>query len=1521
MKNKYFKKSISLLMAILMVMTCWVFVAPQEAEAASAISYPVTITFEHNSGSNGGYIKILYFEVNADGTLVDGVEKEYLFINSLKNFTASSQTVSTSDNRGTGSATGNVPGIPYKIEMYVAASTEYVMKKVQIGDLTVMNDTWTIKNKVVHWQYDGTGNWGNASPPSDWALPYVKTISNPSDINLTVPKIDSTSTVSGSTSVTIKDQYGVVMPLSSGITYDYALVNTMGYTGVFLDDNMSNGTSTATVTVNADVQKELTSSSTDGKVQYKLWAKYGSLTSNQCTVTITCPQYTAYYKSATTGAIVKTETAGYYNSTYTSNAAPYTNTTTKDNGDGTHTYYTWPASKAYTVSGDITITEAANTAAHGWDAGTVTQAASCTAVGSKLFNCATCGATKTEEIPKIAHNYTTAITAPTCSAEGYTTYTCSVCGYNYKDNYTATIAHNWDDGVQTTAPTCAVAGVKTYTCLVCGATKTEDIAATGIHNYVVEVAGTRVDSTCTVNGSVEMKCDLCTATEVQTLDIDDSKHTNVVTDEAYESTCKIPGKTEGSHCEDCGAVITAQQDLPLKDHTEEIIAAIDPDCTTPGKTEGKRCSVCKDILVAQQEVPAKGHDWSDTYISNGNGINATHYQNCDVCGVKGANAAHTWNSGEVSVEATCEKDGEMLYTCSANGCGAKYIARITSPGHAYGEWIEEDSATCLEGGIKGHYECSACGKYFDEDKNEIADLAIEALNHAIVKHAGQAATCTEGGWEAYETCSRCDYTTYKAIDALDHDYIDHAAKAPTCTEKGWDAYKTCSRCDYTTYEEKPAAGHDYGEWIAEVEADCNNAGTLGHYQCSVCNKYFDADKKELKDLTINALGHDYISHEGKAATCTEGGWKAYETCSRCDYTTYEAIEALDHDYISHKGQAATCTEDGWKAYETCSRCDYTTYEKIEASGHSITTYEGKDATCTKDGWKAYEACSKCDYTTYEAIGSLGHDYIAHEGKDATCTEGGWKAYETCSRCDYTTYEAIGSLGHDYIDHEGKDATCLEGGWKAYETCSRCDYTTYEEVPAAGHSIISVGSKAPTCEEIGWDAYEKCTKCDYTTYEEIPATNHSIITIPAKAATCTEIGWEEYEYCEKCDYTTYVEIPTNGGHDLEYFDAKAVTCTENGWEAYEACKRCDYTTKVEIIAQGHAYVDHEGKAPTCTQDGWEAYQTCENCDYTTYKVVAAYQHSIVNIPAKAATCGVAGWEAYEMCLRCDYTTKTEIPALEHSIKQYEAQAPGCESEGWEAHEACENCDYTTKVTIPATGHSIKQYEAQAPTCAQAGWEAYEACENCDYTTKTEIPALKHEYVNHDGKDATCSTEGWKPYQTCKNCDYTSYEAIPTLEHNLVEYPAKAPTCKEIGWEAYEECTRCDYTTYKELPMTEHNDEDGDGICDDCTTNIGCAHTNIVTTVVNPTCLSHGKVTETCGDCGKLISEIVIAPTGHHDHDGDGECDECSAPTTASTSCGCICHKDSLIMRIIYAICRFFWKLFKITRTCNCGAYHY
>ena len=320
-------------------------------------------------------------------------------------------------------------------------------------------------------------------------------------------------------------------------------------------------------------------------------------------------------------------------------------------------------------------------------------------------------------------------------------------------------------------------------------------------------------------------------------------------------------------------------------------------------------------------------------------------------------------------------------------------------------------------------------------------------------------------------------------------------------------------------------------------------------------------------------------------TCTKG-----KTCEKCG-AEYGEKDPNNHDLVHHDAKAPSCTEIGWDAYDTCSRCDYTTRKELPALKHNLAYYKAKDPTCTKPGCDAYETCSRCDYTTYVERPALKHDLRQRVIIAPTCTQMGW-AYETCSRCDHTTYTELPALNHDLVQHEAQAPTCTEIGWDAYETCSRCDYTTRKELPALNHDLEQHEAKAPTCTEKGWDAYETCSRCDYTTYAELPALNHALEQHAAKAPTCTEPGWDAYETCSRCDYTTRKELPALN-HDLEQHEAKAPTCTEKGWDAYETCSRCDYTTYAELPALNHDY-QAVTVEPTCEADGYTVF-TCSRCN--------------------------------------------------------------------------------------------------------------------------------------------------------------------------------------------------------------------------------------------------------------------------------------------------------------------------------------
>ena len=509
------------------------------------------------------------------------------------------------------------------------------------------------------------------------------------------------------------------------------------------------------------------------------------------------------------------------------------------------------------------------------------------------------------------------------------------------------------------------------------------------------------------------------------------------------------------------------------------------------------------------------------------------------------------------------------------------------------------------------------------------------------------------------TCRTENEIIYKQFS-----YHTGGTETPTCTTG-----KICRLC----WSEYGILGHAWGEW--------SSAGNGTHIRS--CTR-------------SNCDAVDTANCTGGTATCS-----AKAVCVTCG-AEYGEKDSNNHALEQHAAKAPTCTEIGWDAYDTCSRCDYTTYAELPALNHDLKQHAAKAATCTEKGWDAYEACSRCNYTTYAEQPALNHDLEQHAAKAPTCTEKGWNAYETCSRCDYTTYVERPAQ-HDLEQHAAKAPTCTEKGWNAYETCSRCDYTTYAELPALKHYLVYYKAKDPTCTEPGWDAYETCSRCDHTTYVERPALKHDLRQRVIKAPTCTQMGWA-YETCSRCDYSATPLLPVLN-HDLVHHEAKAPTCTEIGWNAYKTCSRCDYTTYAELPALNHDLVQHEAKAPTCTEKGWDAYETCSRCDYTTYAEQPALNHDLKQHAAKAATCTEIGWDAYETCSRCDYTTYAELPALNHDYQAVTVE-PTCETDGYTVF-TCSRCkDSYTADPTDQLGHQFGAWSpngtgSQSADCLRQG----------------------------------------------------------------------------------------------------------------------------------------------------------------------------------------------------------------------------
>ena len=271
--------------------------------------------------------------------------------------------------------------------------------------------------------------------------------------------------------------------------------------------------------------------------------------------------------------------------------------------------------------------------------------------------------------------------------------------------------------------------------------------------------------------------------------------------------------------------------------------------------------------------------------------------------------------------------------------------------------------------------------------------------------------------------------------------------------------------------------HVYGEWEIVTNPTCTASGERKR-TCS-CGQ----EEKE----PVAALGHEEVTDNAVAATCTQKGKTEGKHCSRCNavIVAQTEIDALGHEYEDEwtVDVDPTCTEKGSKSHH-CKRCeDKLDVTEIDALGHEEVTDEAVAATCTEKGLTEGKHCSRCNavIVAQTELDALGHEEVTDEAVDATCTEKGLTEGKHCSRCEevIVAQTEIGALGHEYKDEWTIDVepTCTEKGSKS-QHCKRCeDKASVTSVEPLGHKV----NADCVCERCGVTSHALnddcvCTNC-------------------------------------------------------------------------------------------------------------------------------------------------------------------------------------------------------------------------------------------------------------------------------------------------------------------------------------------------------------------------------------------------------------------------------------------------------------
>ena len=267
---------------------------------------------------------------------------------------------------------------------------------------------------------------------------------------------------------------------------------------------------------------------------------------------------------------------------------------------------------------------------------------------------------------------------------------------------------------------------------------------------------------------------------------------------------------------------------------------------------------------------------------------------------------------------------QIRYAENENHLASADVTVTIAISHNFGALIEETPATCIADGMKAHYYCSDCGKYFDESKNETTETALTIPATGVhtfgtlIKE--QPATCIAGGMKAHYKCTVCG----KYFDADKNETTEEALKTPI----------------------SPYYGHSFGFWVEEQYATCQAPGKKGYKHCSICNKDYDASNTVITDFVIpvNPDGHvlgDLVAEV--PATCKDTGVKAHRDCNlcgkHCDPITRKEIADLtipttnNHTYGELIPEVPATTEEfGVKEHKDCKVCG----KHFDKDGNEIT---------------------------------------------------------------------------------------------------------------------------------------------------------------------------------------------------------------------------------------------------------------------------------------------------------------------------------------------------------------------------------------------------------------------------------------------------------------------------------------------------------------------------------------------------------------------------------------------------------
>lgn len=744
-----------------------------------------------------------------------------------------------------------------------------------------------------------------------------------------------------------------------------------------------------------------------------------------------------------------------------------------------------------------------------------------------------------------------------------------------------------------------------------------------------------------------------------------------------------------------------------------------------------------------------------------------------------------------------------------------------------------------------YYESGHLIKLFHDltlsDEATINIKPEECAEHSMQKIEATAATCAKEGNIEYYHCTVCDRY-----------YLDADGVYETTLE-------ACAVPKLTT--------HDNIVLVEAKDATCCEKGCIEHYACETCGQAFtDKDGSAILDnsaveLAIDPANHSNLVHKDAVpATCCEQGTIEHWYCDGCDkyFTDAAGTEQIsklkldvDRDKTNHSNlvyyppKAATCKEDGNIPYYYCDGCkDYFS----DAAGtkeitHASTVLGKLDH---KYIWKAFES-DGVEYHAQECsmCGDLKNTG-SHTGGEAYC-----HGIAVCDVCGFE-YGQIDPDNHIHTERQiiveptpEKDGLC-----NIY--CTDCKKIVEENValPYADvceHELVKVEEVPAKCEKCpdaeGVKEHYKCLKCGaiFTDADgknavsdmselTIEPLKHYIAEISgtqianAKVQTWASDNLGHWRVCKYCDYRY---SGTYGTHTV--LDTTKPTCCSG--HVCIVCQHDDGERDPENHSGGTELVgvcEPEGNKPGYTGD-----TKCLGCG-------EIIEH---------------GRSYYTPCADGCASHLKFVPAVEKT----------CTEDGVKAHYICEKCGnfyLDEKATVPTDDAGIVEpctgHDLHPGKDAISSVNITDLLKNLDITTEDIANMIKNgdfssvQDITIDSllakikiKDIDHCHDNESHWLGCQRCGKTLEDLRPELEKNgiIINERWYQLSAKQAHSGGQADCTN-------------------KAICDECGEAYGDFGGHRYDAVVTaPTCTEKGYTTHTCSGCKESYVDSYVPAAGH------------------------------------------------------------